>query len=640
MPDIGEARWAGGFWAERFEVCRDRMLPNMWSLLADPKRCHAWANFEIAAGVGTGRDGDHHGPAWHDGDLYKWLEGLAHVYALTRDASIDARMDEIIAVVARAQRGDGYLHTPTIIAARRGDGDAKEFRERLDFETYNLGHLMTAACVHHRATGKRSLLDVARRAGDFLVAWLDRSGPTLARSAVCPSHYMGVVELYRATRDPRYLELARRLVEIRDLVEDGTDHNQDRVPFREMREAVGHAVRANYLYAGVTDVYLETGDATLLDALEALWSDVVTQKLYVTGGTGALYDGASPDGSRRHAAIQLVHQAYGRDYQLPNVTAHNESCAMVGSLLWSWRMLLATGEARYADLCELTLCNGILATISLDGTRFLYVNPLRTVRELPFPLRWSRERVPYISCFCCPPNTVRTLAEASSYAYGLAPGELWVHLYGASVLDTRLPGGERVAVTQETDYPWDGAVRLRFDVAPRDGLSVRLRIPAWAAGATARVSGADVDAEPRPGSYLEIRRVWAAGDTVELRLPMRVRRLEAHPLVEETRGQVAVKRGPIVYCLESVDLPDGVRLENIILPLGAPLTPRRGEIAGARLVVLEGEALDAAAPAWRRGELYREARPVAARSVRARWVPYYAWGNRGSGEMSVWVRSR
>jgi hypothetical protein len=313
---------------------------------------------------------------------------------------------------------------------------------------------------------------------------------------------------------------------------------------------------------------------------------------------------------------------------------------MIGSLLWNWRMLQATGEAKYADIFELTLYNSVLASISLDGTKFFYVNPLRTVRELPFRLRWSRERQPYIGCFCCPPNTVRTIAEVSSYAYGIAPGELWVHLYGASTLDTRIPNGKRIAVTQDTDYPWDGTVRLRIDAAPREELAIKLRVPAWADGAEITVSGAGLEQKPQPGSYFEIRREWNDGDVIELRLPMRVRKLEANPLVEEARGQIAVKRGPIVYCLESHDVPEGVRLDNIVLPLEAPLAPRRTEIAGAHLVALEGEALDRATPEWRAGELYREAGPSGAKKARVRLVPYYAWGNRRGGEMTVWVRSR
>ena len=249
---------------------------------------------------------------------------------------------------------------------------------------------MTCACTHYRATGKTNLLDIAKKAADFLYRTYKSSPRTLANNAICPSHYMGVVEMYRTTGDPRYLELAQGLIDIRDLVEGGTDDNQDRIPFRQQTQAVGHAVRANYLYAGAADVYAETGDASLLSALEKIWQDVALRKMYVTGATGALYNGASPDGSKSQSSIQPVHQAYGRAYQLPNLTAHNESCAAVGFVLWNWRMLAITGEARYADLLELALYNAVLAAISLDGKEFFYTNPLARVADLPFELRWSR----------------------------------------------------------------------------------------------------------------------------------------------------------------------------------------------------------------------------------------------------------
>ncbi|MBL9201192.1 MAG: glycoside hydrolase family 127 protein, partial [Opitutaceae bacterium] len=389
MVGLGDVMWNGGLLGERFEVCRSTMIPHMLTIFRDDNESHAWSNFLIAAGLGRGRDGKFHGPPFNDGDFLKWLEALAQVFAVTREPAIDRQMDEIIAVLAKAQREDGYLHTQKIIPQRQGDPRAKEFEEREHFETYNMGHLMTAACVHHRATGKSSLLTLARKAADYIET-LARTVPAdLARNAICPSHYMGVVELYRVTREPRYLALARRLIEIRDLVPGtpyASDHNQDRVPFREMTEAVGHAVRANYLYAGVADLLAEIGDAALLKPLKAISDDVATQKLYLTGMTGALYDGASPDGSTRHSSIKTVHQAYGRDYQLPNLTAYNETCATIGYAMWMWRMLAATGDAGYADLFEQSLYNGVLPGISLEGKHYFYVNPLKKLHDLKVPL--------------------------------------------------------------------------------------------------------------------------------------------------------------------------------------------------------------------------------------------------------------
>jgi len=365
MPDMGDARWTGGLWGDRFAVCRTTMIPHLWEIFQSAKDSHAWDNFLIAAGMGQGLDGRHGGPPFADGDFFKWFEGVAQVYALTRDPALDQLMDRIIAVIAKAQRADGYIGTATTIAQLEGTTGAREFVNRDNFETYNLGHLMTAGCVHYRATGKTTLLEVARKATDYLYKFYRNASPELARNAICPSHYMGVVEMYRVTHDPRYLELARQLIEIRGQVTNGEDQNQDRVPFRAMTKAVGHAVRANYLYAGVADVVAETGDRSLLATLRTIGDDVARTKLYITGTTGALYDGASPDGSANNPSIQLVHQAYGRDFQLPNLTAYNESCATVGYALWNWRMLTATGDARYADLFEQALYDGVLAAISL-----------------------------------------------------------------------------------------------------------------------------------------------------------------------------------------------------------------------------------------------------------------------------------
>ena len=304
--DIKDVRWTGGFWNDRFDWCRKVVIPNMQRLLEDPEISHAYENFLIAAGQKTG---SHRGPKWHDGDFYKWLEAVAFVHAVTRDEELDDLMDGIIEVIGKSQRKDGYIHTPVIIAQRQQQPKNWEFHNRLDFETYNMGHLMTCACVHYRATGKTGLLDIAKKAADFLYRSYKDSPDILANNAICPSHYMGIIEMYRTCKDPRYLELAKGLIDIRDLVTEGSDHNQDRIPFRQQTQAVGHAVRANYLYAGVADVYAETGDASLLQALEAIWNDVAYRKMYITGATGALYDGASPDGSRSHSSIQLVHQA-------------------------------------------------------------------------------------------------------------------------------------------------------------------------------------------------------------------------------------------------------------------------------------------------------------------------------------------
>ena len=271
---------------------------------------------------------------------------------------------------------------------------------------------------------------------------------------------MGIVELYRATGEPRYLELAKKFLAMRDLVKDGGDDNQDRIPLEQQTEAEGHAVRANYLYAGAADLFLETGDTNLWEPLAEIWTNVVTKKMYLTGGCGALYDGASPDGAKDQKHITRVHQAYGRNFQLPNTTAYSETCANIGNVLWNWRMFLATGEAKFMDVVELALYNSVLSGGALDGTNFFYTNPLRVTDPMPVELRWSRTRVPFVNSFCCPPNLVRTIAESADYAYGKSADAIWVNLYGGSTLETKLPNGETIKLAQETEYPWNGRVRI------------------------------------------------------------------------------------------------------------------------------------------------------------------------------------
>ena len=634
MSDTGidDIKWTEGFWADRFKVCRDVMIPNIWHLLKDPDISHAYANFLVAADLKEGR---HHGPKWHDGDFYKWLEAVAFTYAITKDEKLDQQMDSIIEVIGKAQREDGYIHTPVIIAERQSN-QKTEFQNRMDFETYNMGHLMTCATIHYKATGKTSLLQIARKSADYLCEVYKAQPVNLANNAICPSHYMGLCDLYRTTREPKYLELAKNLIEIRKMVEEGSDHNQDRIPFYQQREAVGHAVRANYLYAGAADVYEETGNDVLWTPLESIWRDIVTRKMYVNGATGALYDGASPDCSKDHNSIQLVHQAYGRAYQLPNLTAYNETCATIGFVLFNKRMLDITAEAKYADILELAFYNGIMSTISLDGKEFFYTNPLRVVNDEPFEMRWSRQRQPYISCFCCPPNTVRMIAESPRYAYSISEEGLYVHLYGGNTVDTQLTDGSQIKLHQQTNYPWDGAIQIIIDKAPADQIPLFLRIPGWVKEPSIKLNGKSIDEAVQPQSYFKIQRRWSAGDKIEMELPMSTQLIETNPFVEETRNQVAVKRGPIVYCLESIDLPDNINLMDVGVKRNQQFTNRFDSVLLGGVTVLEGVALQQAQQSWQ-DTLYREISKEQPREMNIRLIPYYAWDNRGKSEMTVWM---
>lgn len=618
--DIDDVKWTNGFWAEKFDLCHKVMVPNMWGLLKDPNIGHSYQNFRIAAGL---EKGEFKGTWWHDGDFYKWLEATAYVYARTKDKNLDRLMDKAIDVIGKAQQPDGYISTPIIIKK------LKRFAVRGHHELYNMGHLLTAGCIHYRATGKTSLLNIARKNGDYLYKVFKPRDPKLAHFGWNPSNIMGSVELYRTTGERKYLELAEIFVEMRGSAPGGDDQNQDRTRLRKETEAVGHAVTANYLYTGAVDVYAETGDKKLLSALEKIWENVVFQKMYVTGAAGALHRGVS-------SAHDKVHEAYGREYQLPNSTAYNETCANIANAMWNWRMLAISGEAHFTDIMELVLYNSALSGISIDGKHFFYTNVLRRIKDTPF-LSWDLPtRQPYLKCFCCPPNIVRTIAKVHGWAYSISYEGVWVNLYGSNVLETELADGSKIKLTQQTDYPWDGKVKIAVDLPKKKKFAVMLRIPGWTKAATLRVNRRVVRADLQGGKYFELNRIWSTGDVIELDLPMGVRLIEANPLVEEVRNHVAIKRGPIVYCLESPDLPKGVKVSEIVIPRNIKLKPHFDRKLLGGVTVLKGEAEVFEQGAWP-NQLYRELMPQKPKKVAIRLIPYYAWSNRGISQMSVWM---
>jgi DUF1680 family protein len=628
---LGEVEWTKGFWKDRFTICRDSMVPGLWQTYTSKDICYSFQNFRVAAGLDSGR---FRGPSFHDGDFYKTLEAVAAMYASTKDKKLDAWMDNAISVIAKAQKEDGYIYTKSIIEQRK-TGRTNMFDDKLSFEAYNFGHLMTAACVHFRATGKKSLLQVAIKATDFLNEFYNKASPEQARNAICPSHYMGIVEMYRTTRDPRYLALVKKLIDIRGTVE-GTDDNSDRAPFREMNKVVGHAVRANYLFAGVADLYMENGDPGLLATLHKTWDNVANHKMYVTGGCGSLYDGVSVDGtSYKPDTVQKVHQAYGRDYQLPNLTAHNETCANIGNLLWNWRMLMLSGDVKYADIMELTLYNSILSGISLDGKDFFYTNPLAASTDFPYDLRWMGGRKSYISkSNCCPPNAVRTIAEVNNYLYGIGKNELFIHMYGGNKLSTRLSNGEAIQLEQVTNYPWEGSISILVKEIPSGEFAINLRIPAWCKKASIKINGQLYSKAVKSGQYAAVSRKWKPGDRIELLLDMPVTLIESNPLVEETRNQVAVKRGPVVYCLESADIP-GQNVFDVLLQSSIKLQPESHAIGKHTITALVGTAEVLQGKNWN-STLYRELN-TSTRPMKIRLIPYYAWANRGLTDMAVWM---
>ena len=647
---LGATRWTGGFWGDRFQMLSTIGIWDMWNTWNTPWETidndglhgsNGFRNFEVAAGTVQGK---HHGPPFHDGDMYKWLEACAAVYAVTKDPNVDALMDKFIEQVSLTQRADGYIHTPVVISEHNAGIDSHSntenaagieigkdqkhaFASRLNFETYNLGHLMTAGIIHKRATGKTTLFECGKRAADFLYNFLTNDAAELSRNAICPSHYMGAAEMYRETGDEKYLTLAKGLIAIRDSVTNGEDHNQDRHKFRDQYEAMGHAVRANYLYAGVADLYAETGEEQRMRNLTAIWDDIINHKIYIMGGCGALYDGVSPDGTTYdQPSIQQIHQAYGRQFQLPQEAAHNEICAQIGMLLFSWRMFQTTVDPKYIDNIENELYNGILSGISLDGRDFFYTEALRRTKEFPYTMRWPKHRQHYITCYCCPPNTLRTLCEAQEYAYSIKGDTLWVNLYGQNALKTK-----DLEIEQQTNYPWDGHITLNVKKA-KSLKSIRMHIPGWSTDMTLKLNGKSILAED-----LCQPRKWKKGDVIELNLPMNTRLIEANPLVEEAKNQIAVMRGPIVYCLEGEDIEGGHRINDIAIPADIQFTERPVTIAGHEMVALEGDAILVNSDSWNNDQLYRDLRPASKQTVRIRLIPYYAWDNRGIQDMSLWL---
>lgn len=633
---FGDCHWTDGFWAEKLRNCEQDMLPYMGEVLCGDIG-HALNNFKVAAGL---KEGEHRGMFWHDGDFYKWLEAATYVYARNGDEALIGEVDEHITIIAQAQEPDGYLQTQVQLRP-----EVDRYENRKYHEMYNTGHLLIAACTHHKVTGRRNFLDVAVRHADLLCTIFKPETKQFGRFGFNQTQIMGLVELYRSTRDRKYLDLAERFINRRGTF--AVEHHpttagypigdmvQERTPLREADEAVGHAVLALYYYAGAADVYAETGEQALVDALDRLWANVTERKMYVTGAVGQTHYGASTNRDK-------IEEGFIDAYMLPNMTAYNETCANLCNAMFSYRMLGIHGEAKYADVIELVLYNSGLSGISTSGKEYFYANPLRMIEgarnyndhenatETP-------EREPYLACFCCPPNLVRTVAKVSGWAYSLTEKGIAVNLYGGNELRTHLAEGGEIALKQETRYPWEGCVRLSVEKTRSAPWELRLRIPGWAAGAKVMVNGKPVDSEVRPGSYLSLTKNWQAGDVVALDFPLEVQLLEGHPRIEEVRNQVAIKRGPVVYCIESPDLPADTSILDVYLPAPQAWEPvYRADFLGG-LTTIKGNIL---LRKHTTDGLYRPVGVPSWKSVSTSFLPYYAWANRGRSEMTVWLPVR
>ncbi|MFO0829140.1 MAG: glycoside hydrolase family 127 protein [Phycisphaerales bacterium] len=595
------------FWAPRRATNRDVSIAHSFKMLEEFGNI---ANLDLAAS--NARAG-YHGPVFADSDLYKVLESASYLLAERRDPALEAQVDAIIERIAKAQRDDGYIDTWYEVNAP----DRRFTNLRDDHELYCAGHMYEAAVAHHQATGKRTLLDVATKHADLLCRTFG-SGPG-QRMGYCghPEIELALVKLWRETGERRYFDLAKFFVDHRGSGFFADEHKtpkdqydgrywQDNAPIRDQRCIVGHAVRAGYLMSGALDVAVEIDDEALLSAIGRVWRNLSERNMFITGGMG-------PSGSN---------EGFTEDFDLPTATAYQETCASVALAMWNHRLALATGDTRYADLMETSLYNGILAGVSLDGTRFFYVNPLAS--------EGGHHRSEWFGCACCPPNVTRTLAALGGYAYATGHGALWVNLYIQGSVKANVDGVD-VSMRVTTDYPWDGRVTFEIEPAREQTFGLRLRVPAWCDGASVRVNGAPAPLVLERG-YAVIDRAWKKGDRVELDLPMPPRRVASDPRVAATRGEYALARGPLVYCVEKADLD--ASLERFALPVETPLaTTKRDDVLGG-VVTIDGEGLVAGAPSWD-GGLYRTAVPP--KRVRFSAVPYYAWDNRAPGPMRVWL---
>lgn len=642
--DFEDCKWTDGFWAEKQKVCNEAMIPHLKQMMEDPNIMHAYDNFKVAAGL---KEGESRGFSFLDGDFYKYVEALAYTYSASKDEEINQLMDEIIDVISKAQRDDGYLHTQIQIGhgiRRYPRADQQVFTVKngpfevdFDHEFYNFGHLMTAACSHYRITGKKNFLNIAIKASDMIYEKFKDPSPELAAIDWNPPHYMGLVEMYRTTGDKKYLELAETFVNMLGSTEEsgakehrGLDHSQKRTPFREEREAVGHAGHGNYMYCGVTDIYSETGEQALLESIESIWKNVAKEKMYIHGGTGPNHWGIS----KNH---DVVSESYGQSYELPNLRAYNETCANIGNAMWNWRMLLLNGDAKYADIMELVFYNSALSGVALDGKSFFYTNPLRHIEGHPHTGRDSGKRSEYMAVFCCPPNIIRTIAKMNNYAYSKSDKGIWVNLYGSNELKTKMVDGSEIELKQESNYPWDGNIKITVDVVKKNKeLSMMLRIPGWASEVSLKVNGEAITSKLTSGTYFDLKRKWKKGDVVELELPMPAQLITANPNIEETYNQVAVKRGPLVYCTESIDLPGGVAINEVVIPQDIDFQPRFDANLLSGLTVLEGEVEIYQNSDWS-GELYKPMNKKELKKTKIQMIPYYAWNNRGTTDMSVWM---
>ncbi len=614
-----DVQFQDNFWLPRMETNRTVTIPYAFEQSTETGRIK---NFEIAAGMEEG--GFCSTYPFDDSDVYKIIEGASYSLKVDPDPGLDKYLDELIGKIGAAQEEDGYLYTARSIFPEPPkvlwvDTEERWSNMYLGHELYNAGHMYEAAVAHYQATGKRSFLDIAIKNADLIDSVF---GP--GKKIGVPGHQeieLGLVKLYRVTGEKKYLNLAKFFLDERGHAHDRElygEYSQDHKPVIEQTEPVGHAVRAAYMYAGMTDMAALTGDEEYQKALDTLWNNVVSKKMYLTGGIGSQSGGES----------------FGGDYELPNASAYCETCAAIANAFWNHRMFLLTGEAKYLDVLERVLYNGIISGIGLSGNEFFYSNPLTSYGQ--------NKRSAWFTCACCPSNVTRFVPSVPGYVYATKGNDLFVNLFVQSEAEVQT-GSQMVRIKQETDYPWDGKIVISIDPEKAKAFTIAVRIPGWAQNqpvpsdlysylkpseekAKILVNGEPIDLEVENG-FVHIDRQWKKGDTIALELPMPVRRVLSNEKVEDDAGRIALERGPLVYCTEWVD--NFGYVSNIVLQDDAILEPQLREDLLNGVVGLYGKTA-----AFKYDE--DEKTPIMVQQIFTA-IPYYAWAHRGQGEMMVWL---
>src|SRR5574344_1954433 len=605
------------FWGQRLKASREVTIPLAFSKCEETGR---YQNFVNAANPSdTIKVG---GLACDDTDVYKTIEGASYSLQTYPDKKLVKYIDSVLTIVAAAQEPDGYLYTSRTMNPKHPHEWAGSKRwkkvEELSHECYNLGHMVEGAIAHYQATGKRNFLNIAIKYADCVCREI---GPNAGQEIKVPGHQiaeMALAKLFLVTGDKKYLNQAKFFLDKRGYTSRTDEYSQAHKPVIEQDEAVGHAVRAAYMYSGMADVAALTGDSSYIKAIDRIWDNIVSKKYYITGGIGATNNG----------------EAFGKNYELPNMSAYCETCAAIGNVYMNYRLFLLHGESKYYDVLERTLYNGLISGVSLDGGGFFYPNPLESIGQ--------HQRQPWFGCACCPSNICRFIPSLPGYVYAVRERNVYVNLFLSNNATVKV-GGRQVALSQQTNYPWDGDIDLRIDRNKAGRFALKIRIPGWLKQVvpsdlynytdgkhlsyTVAINGSDYTSlQPSADGYLTISRKWKKGDRLQLHFDMEPRTLRANDKVEADRGMVAVERGPLVYCAEHPDNPFDIM--SILLNQQPHFLLGKEEIAGTPVVTLQTDVQTLNFS--QQGRLTTQDRTLTL-------IPYYAWCHRGTGQMRVWL---